>query len=202
MEATDPIRSNPCFIEQRREVDRDRRTPSLVSFVGQTGAGKSTLVKLLIDFAVNDQNSYPTPVIGPRGSHLPTSEDVHLYMDPATADSNGPLLYADCEGLEGGEREPLGAMFKRKRRMNNRAAEMEAGITNTTITFERELMWASEPRARSREFAVTNLYPRLLYTFSDVIVFVLRNPRSATSLFIPPHCSITPLPPSTSSSPL
>lgn len=34
---------------------------------------------------------------------------------------------------------------------------------------------------RKREFAVSQLYPRVLYTFSDVVVFVLRNPRAFES---------------------
>ena len=65
--------------------DSSPRTPSLVAFVGQTGAGKSSLVKLMIDFATNDRRTnYSTPVVGSRTAHLPTSEDVHLYLDPST----------------------------------------------------------------------------------------------------------------------
>lgn len=180
MGITDPLRRQPSFLEQWTQVERDRRTPSLVSFVGQTGAGKSTLVKLLVDFSVNGIEQYSTPVVGPRGAHLPSSEDVHLYLDPRTADSLSPLLYADCEGLEGGEREPLGAKFKKKYRMNNSRLpddEQQRHVDTSGVVSERELEWASGPRSSTREFAVTNLYPRLLYTFSDVIVFVLRNPR-------------------------
>lgn len=182
MTSTDRVRTQPSFMEQWGEVSRDRRTPSLVSFVGQTGAGKSSLIKLLIDFGLDGTEAYPTPVVGPRAAHLPTSEDVHLYLDPRTCDSPGPLLFADCEGLEGGEREPLGAKFKRMRRSNEDKThdtadtEFQTRKGNKVVT-ERELEWAVTSRTRSREFAVTNLFPRLLYTFSDVIVFVLRNPR-------------------------
>ena len=147
------------------------------------GAGKSSIIKLVIDLSAKDTESFPSPVVGAAGLDCPTSGDVHLYSDPETSKSNNPILYADCEGLEGGEREPLGARLKRKEKPSKvgRIGSFEKKVQKVHHTSEREITWADTNAKRSREFAVTHLYPRLLYTFSDVVVFVLRNPRSVNS---------------------
>ena len=139
---------------------------------------------MVIDLSTKETESFPSPVVGAAGLDLPTSGDVHLYSDPQTSKSNSPILFADCEGLEGGERVPLGARFKRKDKASNigRIGSFERKVQRAQHTSEREVTWADSNAKRSREFAVTQLYPRLLYTFSDVIVFVLKNPRSVISL--------------------
>lgn len=76
-------------------------------------AGKSTIIKLVINLRTNNEN-FPSPVVGAAGLDVPTSGDVHLYSDPQTCMSDNLIMYADCEGLESGEREPLGARLKRK----------------------------------------------------------------------------------------
>lgn len=133
----------------------------------------------MVDLYNQDDVTYATPVIGAVGEDVPTSGDVHLYSDPQTADSENPILYADCEGLEGGEREPLGAWRKAKDKGSKfgRIGSSEQNVPNISHTSEREITWADTSVKRSREFAVTHLYPRLLCTFSDVVVFVLKNPR-------------------------
>ena len=126
--------------------------------------------------------SSPSPVVGAAGLDVPTSGDVHLYSDPKTRRSDNPIMYANCEGLEGGEREPLGARLKRKDKPSRagRIDSFERKVQNLHHTSEREIVWADTNQKRSREFMVTHLYPRLLHTFSDVVVFVLKNPRSVS----------------------
>lgn len=147
-----------------------------------TGAGKSTIIKLVIDLLSDDSGVFASPIVGSvKNQDVPTSGDVHLYPDPNSISSVTPILYADCEGLEGGEREPISSRFKKnKQRFGGvgRVSSFEKKDRRTQHTSERELEWANTPTKRSREFAVTHLYPRLLYTFSDVVVFVLKNPRS------------------------
>ena len=148
------------------------------------GAGKSAIIKLVIDLSTKDRVRFPSPVVGAQGLDLPTSGDVHLYSDPQTSKSNNPILYADCEGLEGGEREPLGAIRKRKDKSSKigQVDSFEKQMQKFHHTSEREITCADTKAKGSREFAVTHLYPRLLYTFSDVVVFVLKNPRSVRFL--------------------
>lgn len=125
-------------------------------------------------------------MVGAAGLDVPTSGDVHLYSDPKTLMSDSPIMYADCEGLEGGEREPLGARLKRKDKPSKFGQVDPFGqkVPKMPYASEREIIWADTNEKRSREFMVTHLYPRLLYTFSDVVVFVLKNPRSV-GLMVP-----------------
>jgi hypothetical protein len=137
------------------------------------------LIKLIIELNTHEAEGFATPVVGVAGRDVPTSDDVYLYLDPPTSVSDSPILYADCEGLEGDEREPVAARFRKREKpaRAGRVKSFERKLRDIQHTSEREITWADTTAKKSREFAVTNLYPRLLYTFSDVIVFVLKEPR-------------------------
>lgn len=155
-----------------------------------TGAGKSTLIKILIDKEEKSANSrlngtrFPSPITSLANSNLPTSGDVHLYSDPATSGEACPMMYADCEGMEGGENVPQGARFKLKDGVATPSSLLSNPSHNTQFrklirrragNLTRDLAWATNPDSQKREYAVTQLYPRLLYTFSDTVVYVLKN---------------------------
>ena len=48
-------------------------------------------------------------------------------------------------------------------------------LTRIARGTQQDVKWAGSPENSKRQYAVTELYPRLLCTFSGVVVFVLRN---------------------------
>ena len=114
-----------------------------------------------------------TPVPGStQNEGVPTSEGVHLYADPALLQSERPILYADCEGLNAGERPPFATEASKSDKIPTRKLQKLQPRT-------REIKWtkSGDPKTGTREYAVGHLYPRFLYTFSDAIVFVQKNPK-------------------------
>ena len=155
------------------------------------GDGKSTVIKMLIGSqsttAGSPKDDFPTPVVGGVGTSIPTSADIHLYADPDSQYTQFPRIYADCEGLKGGESVP---MANRAMEVDNLISEVKKKVPaysddgylkkmreKTRGAKRRKLGFANTEEKCKREYTVRELYPRLLYTFSHVVVFVLDNER-------------------------
>lgn len=58
------------------------------------------------------RSRFPAPLPGSVNDNVPVSANVHLYADPDSYHSDTPMLYADCEGLEGGEGVPRAEAYR------------------------------------------------------------------------------------------
>jgi hypothetical protein len=102
----------------------------------------------------------------------PTSGDVHLFSDPTTYNTPRPYFYADCEGLRAGNKLPTAS--SRAIRGVGKSFGRTARGTHVGQVRRNYINWATG-EMRSRAWMVKNLYPRVLFTFSDVICFVTKN---------------------------
>jgi hypothetical protein len=200
LEFEDFPRFNQLMFEHRQEHGGSPSYYSrLVSFIGTTGAGKSTLIRMLMERPWKARNNRQTqvehfavPVVGRRESTVPTSGDVHLYRDSLAEgeETSRPILYADCEGFHGGEQLPASLLVRKTAGSSSQdPADSQAhNLSNLAkmsyaylkCGIKRVLNMPSRITDPSRESVVLELFPRLLYNFSDVVVHVLTQTMART----------------------
>lgn len=67
--------------------------PRLVAFFGDTGMGKSTIIKNLIRHLTSSK-AFDVPIVGGRAeAQSSTSAGVHIYTDPETFRHERPIIY-------------------------------------------------------------------------------------------------------------
>lgn len=131
----------------------------------------------------SEGSRYCSPVTSSNNDYISTTGDVHLYAEPSTFSTSTPLLLIDCEGLNGGEATPKALRchsFDEKKKGLSDSSPSQSDVKKllqVRHSSQRYITWANTPQTQKREYTVSQLYPRILYTFSDVVVFVLRNPR-------------------------
>ena len=131
----------------------------------------------------------PTPVLRP--SQTFATIDVQLYSDPGMASTSTPVLYAECEEYD---TRPLSPSIQRRNLSprsprspvspesarplyNSQGSPFEARSNKSAAASEYEIKWAKTQAKQSLEYMTKQLYPRLLYAFSDVVVIVLKGSR-------------------------
>eukprot|EP01112_Ceratiomyxa_fruticulosa_P000585 TRINITY_DN10527_c0_g1_i1.p1 TRINITY_DN10527_c0_g1~~TRINITY_DN10527_c0_g1_i1.p1 ORF type:complete len:526 (+),score=72.06 TRINITY_DN10527_c0_g1_i1:928-2505(+) len=125
--------------------DQEDRYLSIGSFIGGSGIGKSTLSRIL---CVLNQDPKNKPIPGDILESLSTSSDINAYK-AILNDENDSFLLIDSEGTGG--------------------SLLLEGIKKKIKDETQLRIWESKKKK-----CVEKAYPRMLYLFSEVIVYVFR----------------------------
>jgi hypothetical protein len=133
-------------------TDHGRR-PGFISFLGDTGTGKSWILRSLL----RKFPKYPAPLSSPGKQTnvvASTSSGINLYADGESAFHDDPILFLDFEGLNGTDLPCTYALQQEPSALSDHHLKMLIS---------------------RRQHYAESIYPRLAYAFSDCIVFVTTN---------------------------
>lgn len=144
------LEETDAFLESTFQFEDDLQ-PSFISFLGPTGAGKSTILRIILQ-TLGSMDPFSLYPISGNESARSTTSDLHLYRGPFLEPARGNLqtLFFDSEGIDGTTL-PIGSMV----------AAATASVTPNYL-------------ARRRNH-VNQSYPKLVYLFSDVVCFVTQS---------------------------
>ncbi|EFA75133.1 patatin family protein [Heterostelium album PN500] len=129
-----------------------------VSFIGPSGCGKSTMIRLLADDKI-----LPTPAV--KGAVDPTSSDINAYLSHLD-DQNDEFIYVDSEGTGGSmSNTMLLSSLSEAKESSPAGADPKEEVSQVYDEEMNQFIAAREP-------FVSKSFPRLLYLFSDVLVFM------------------------------
>ncbi|KAF2076452.1 hypothetical protein CYY_002255 [Polysphondylium violaceum] len=129
----------------------------LVSFVGPSGTGKSTLLRTLC-------SSENKPLPGRRDGKSMT-KDVKAY--PSII-GNNRLLFVDSEGIGGTE-------------TTHQNQSHQNFLLRTTTGIAKKFIPSGENQIPKNHF-IDNVYPRVLYLFSNVLVFTFQEVKQKSTI--------------------
>lgn len=158
--------------------------PTLIAFMGEAGAGKSTLIGSLLQLGATlaGVSDFSRPIVSQSENSWPTSNGVHLYADPVTCSNHRPLLYADCQGLNSQSFLPMAHYCKMHdipyafTPAQGSVPEMEEKIGTRALESFNMLKvptCVTSDTIKATEFKeVDRVYPMLMYETADIVVYV------------------------------
>ncbi|EFA75135.1 patatin family protein [Heterostelium album PN500] len=145
------------FGHKLADVSKHGDKPYLqVSFIGPAGCGKSTMIRLLADDKI-----LPTPAV--KGAVDPTSSDINAYLSHLD-DQNDAFVYVDSEGTGGSMSNTI--------LLNTLSEGKEPAPVGDDPEDPKTENDEKNKFLSAREPFVSKSFPRLLYLFSDVLVFM------------------------------